>query len=184
MAIKLHHSHSLSLDLFARIVRLTNAKDEIILMERQVLADLNWLVHPPTPHMFLQAYLAVNNTTTAAAVEPFQYMELAEYLTEIALCHAHFQTYRSSSIALAALANCGLVCALSPHDITTDNNASVEIHECRCRMLGLLMDTSVVVDLYRIYRTQSPVSVLVAPQESEKGPCDDDDDACGELRKE
>ena len=73
--------------------------------EYDVLSKLQWMVHPPTPQLFLQHLLAEFGSCKQQATSNEEVRDFALYLIEVSVLDYSFTCYKSSEIALAALLN-------------------------------------------------------------------------------
>lgn len=73
--------------------------------EYDVLKKLEWMVHPPTPQLFLRQLLAEFGCLESQASCNEEVRDLAVYLIEISVLDYSFSAFKSSEIALAALLN-------------------------------------------------------------------------------
>jgi hypothetical protein len=72
--------------------------------EFEILTKLRWMIHPPTPQLFLH-HLLVEFGCREQATSNREVRDLALYLIEISVLDYSFTSYKSSEIALAALLN-------------------------------------------------------------------------------
>ena len=81
---------------FLRVMEFTYKQRDLLRMESDVLAVLNFEVTTPSTLAFLQRYAQV-------AAAPTQVCELAEFLIELALVESHMLQFRPSALAEGAL---------------------------------------------------------------------------------
>jgi len=66
-------------------------------------SKLGWQVHPPTPFTFAQHYVLLLKPTSCEPAVWKDMMEVAKFLTELAVIDYHFAPLKPSSVGLAAL---------------------------------------------------------------------------------
>lgn len=101
IAVKLDQPRMLSLETMAHLSRGTFTKDQMQAMEYDVLRELEWHVHPPTPYTFLSYFMELTPGQPGAS----KIYEMARYLVELSVLDYDFVGKRSSTVAIAALLN-------------------------------------------------------------------------------
>ena len=66
-------------------------------------SKLGWQVHPPTPLTFARHYVLLLKPTACEPAVWHDMMEVAKFLTELAVIDYHFAPLKPSSVGLAAL---------------------------------------------------------------------------------
>ena len=110
----------MKLSAFVHLGRGMFPSQEIEASERQVLADLNWRVNPPTTLRFLQNYLKLlptwsrNGDLRSHDRVKNVIFEVARYMTELSVCDSKF----AFSLQASAVAYASILCAL---DVLQEN---------------------------------------------------------------
>ena len=68
-----------------------------------IYSKLGWQVHPPTPLTFARHYVLLLKPTACEPAVWHDMMEVAKFLTELAVIDYHFTPLKPSSVGLAAL---------------------------------------------------------------------------------
>ena len=74
--------------------------EQLKAMEFDVLQRLQWLLHPPTPQVFISYFFDLYHTE-----EKVELKEVALYIVELSVHDYYFVSSKSSAVALAALLN-------------------------------------------------------------------------------
>ena len=72
-------------------------------MHSYIPSELNWHVRPPTPFQFVSQYILSLKPTACEPAVRHDIMDVARFLTELAVIDSHFAPLKPSSIGLAAL---------------------------------------------------------------------------------
>jgi Cyclin, N-terminal domain/Cyclin, C-terminal domain len=104
IAMKLHDSKKVKLDLLATLSRGQFGPGDIHAMEWSVLSALDWKVHPPTQYAFIAHFLAFLPSETNFSVRK-ELNEQSRYLCELSVCDSYFVGSNSSTVAFAAILN-------------------------------------------------------------------------------
>jgi len=138
---------------FVTLSRGTMTRQDLEEMELNILATLNWHLHPTMPEDFLHLY-------TQTSFVPPEIVDYAVFILDNVVLDFYFVHHPSSVIAMAALQqalerfNAALKVDLLHGVISMD---PVALMECRQRMQDLMETNTMERD-----RIQSPVSVVVA----------------------
>ena len=73
------------------------------LVHSNIPSELNWHVRPPTPFQFVSQYVLLLKPTACEPAVRYDMMDVARFLTELAVIEYHFASLKPSSIGLAAL---------------------------------------------------------------------------------
>ncbi|CAB9511839.1 diatom-specific cyclin [Seminavis robusta] len=101
IAVKLDQPRMLSLETMAHLSRGTFSKAQMQAMEMEILTNLNWHVHPPTPYTFLSYFIQLSKPNPAAS----KIYEMARYFVELSVLDYYFVGKQASTVAIAALMN-------------------------------------------------------------------------------
>jgi Cyclin, N-terminal domain/Cyclin, C-terminal domain len=101
IAVKLDQPRMLSLETMAHLSRGTFSKAQMQAMEMEILSNLEWHVHPPTPYTFLSYLIQLSKPQPSAN----KIYEMARYFVELSVLDYFFVGKRSSTVAIAALLN-------------------------------------------------------------------------------
>lgn len=104
-AIKIHEPQAMEPKAVSSLSRGIFSAQEVIDMERKILAALKWRVHPPTALAFLRHYLLVVPENIISSSERSVIIELCKFQTELAVKDCLFLGSKPSTIALVALRN-------------------------------------------------------------------------------
>ena len=102
-SIKVHEQMKIKSDYLATLTRGRFDTSDIEQMEAQILRDVNWLLHPPTPVSFLSSLvylLPEHEVTTSARRSLFEH---ARYLSELTIFDPYFIGHQASIVALATI---------------------------------------------------------------------------------
>lgn len=104
LAIKVHEPKIIETGLLSELSRGCYTPQDFQRMELNVLFDLKWHLHDPTPQSYLMYFLALipsqkNNTR----IDRKSVLELARYQIELSVVEYDLMTQSASNIALAAL---------------------------------------------------------------------------------
>lgn len=136
IAVKLDQPKMLSLETMAHLSRGTFTKEQMRAMEMDILTNLQWHVHPPTPYIFLSHFMQISSKSKAGATKVY---EMARYFVELSVLDYYFVGKRSSTVAIAALLNAledqrccfdGLDCFVLP-------GHEEHVQDCRARLRSL-----------------------------------------------
>mgnify|MGYP005849321739 CR=1 FL=1 len=106
IAVKLDQPRMLSLDTMAHLSRGTFTKEQMRVMETDILNVLQWHVHPPTPYTFLSHFMQLMNSNKQAPLPgSSKIYEMARYFVELSVLDYYFVGKRNSTVAVAALIN-------------------------------------------------------------------------------
>jgi len=106
MAIKLHEPIEIETSLLADLSRGCYNKEEIAIMEKDILHVLNWKIHPPTTLIFCVHFLAFLPNYVGLQSEVAQaIMGYARYQAELATSDYRLVDHKFSHVALAAISN-------------------------------------------------------------------------------
>jgi len=114
IAVKVHEPHHMTHQRFS-LYSVSNLSqghftaEELFWMEKQMLSDLKWKLHPPTCLSFLREFVNCfdERITNRCSTEIVNFViDLSCFLSELAVCDADtFCIHKSSVIALASLFN-------------------------------------------------------------------------------
>eukprot|EP00980_Cylindrotheca_fusiformis_P030974 scaffold25694_cov127-Cylindrotheca_fusiformis.AAC.5 len=102
LSIKLNDSTSVKLDSMVKLGRGLFNEEDVIAMERDMLAALHWHVHPPTPVCFMRQILRLLPPETTP-IARYMIVEVTRFISEVSACIYKFINYSSSSMAVAAI---------------------------------------------------------------------------------
>ncbi|CAB9516344.1 diatom-specific cyclin [Seminavis robusta] len=109
LAFKLEKPNLISLDALLTLSRDLFTRAQLVAMERSVLKELRWRLHPPTAFSFLEYYALQLRTpassTTANADYCEEILDTARFLVELSVMDYHFVSQRPSHVAIGALLN-------------------------------------------------------------------------------
>jgi Cyclin, N-terminal domain/Cyclin, C-terminal domain len=101
IAVKLDQPRMLSLETMAHLSRGTFSRSQMQAMEMEILTNLEWHVHPPTPYTFLSYFIQLSKPQPSAT----KIYEMARYFIELSVLDYFFVGKKSSTVAFAALLN-------------------------------------------------------------------------------
>jgi len=104
LAVKLHESTKLDVNLLSELSKGCYSADEIIDMEMKMLFALGWLLSPPTPATFLDMFIQLLSPIVNQTL-PNTLSKLARIQMESASKDYYFSTAKASDVALASLLN-------------------------------------------------------------------------------
>lgn len=146
--------------------------EDLKTQENDVLNSLKWMVHPPTPQLFLH-YLFMEFGSQEHSVSNGEVRDLATYLIEMSVLDYAFISWKPSEIALAAILN-AMDTMMKPSLSSSPIDSSFlgqlrtlrtqEIIACQQRLASLYGkavedDTNVTESMDGAARMTSPVSV-------------------------
>jgi len=135
ISVKLDQPRMLSLETMAHLSRGTFTKEQMQAMEYDVLRQLEWHVHPPTPYTFLSYFMQLSQNQPGA----IKVYEMARYFVELSVLDYYFVGKRSSTVAIAALLNAMEDHAEHCHDMRrfVAQGQEVLVAECQTRLRSL-----------------------------------------------
>jgi hypothetical protein len=104
IAIKVHEVRKIKLTTLANLSRGQFGPKHIEEMEWQVLASLNWHIHPPTSMSFLSHLLLLLPEKVSDASKEEIYA-MSRYITELSVCDSSFVNMNPSAVAYSAILN-------------------------------------------------------------------------------
>lgn len=120
-----------------------------------ICSDLGWYVHPPTPLTFAKHFVLLLDSNACSSSQVWHdMMEVAKFLTELAVNDYHFAPLKPSSVGLAALMTS--MEEVSDEDLPTDakeafaanvcqlahlDPTSPEVMDCRIRLREVYFQT-------------------------------------------
>jgi len=179
MACKLYDSRKLCMASFIELSRGYFSEEHMTAMEESILNKLSWHLHPPTPLTFVHQFAALLRPSAGTICVWDEMMEVAKFLTELAVYDYHFAPLKSSSVGLAALLatmdgadsfqlsdadkqgfadNVVHVAQISPTD--------VEVMDCHTRLRALCYEHG----LYQHFQEAVAVDAAAAYAEQEQAP--------------
>ncbi|KAI2511465.1 hypothetical protein MHU86_2901 [Fragilaria crotonensis] len=102
LAMKVFDTTFVKLSSLVRLGRGLFTEQDVLQMEMQILAKLEWKVHPPTPMCFLRHYTRLIPSTVSSSTS-FMITEVSRFVAEISVCLYKFIKYPPSMIAYASL---------------------------------------------------------------------------------
>jgi hypothetical protein len=103
---KIQQREALDPESVAKLSRGKHSKTDIEKMELEMLAGLNWRVHPPTPWAFAQELMnLVPHDSAMNDAARQRILELTKYQLEVAVCEYDLSLKRSSELAFGAILN-------------------------------------------------------------------------------
>lgn len=163
VAVKLDQPRMLSLETMAHLSRGTFSNSQMKAMEMDILSNLHWHVHPPTPYTFLSYFMQLTKPQPAAT----KIYEMARYFIELSVLDYYFVGKRSSTVAIAALLN-----AAEEQSCYDDLSVFVApgqeelVRDCQARLRSLynvpdqsVFDADPPASMATMGRTQSPTCV-------------------------
>lgn len=179
LAIKLNEQGTLKMSSLIELSRGYFMVEHIAAMEEAILRALSWYVHPPTSLAFVRHLLMLIPSGSCSREVKHELLELARFLTELAVCDYFFVTRKPSSIALAAVLNAmeGMNPSRLPEDVRQRFVESVrifvrmdcndeEVEECQARLREMYYQGG-------YYQNHQET-----PKEHEGAGFDDDDRGC------
>lgn len=106
ISVKIHDGKKVKIATLANLSRGQFGIAHIEQMEWQILAALEWKLHPPTHYSFvyhLLQFLHLEPSTNPSLRRDVH--ELSRYLTELAVCDSYFIGVNNSTVAFAAILN-------------------------------------------------------------------------------
>jgi hypothetical protein len=101
LAIKLYDSTMVKLDSMVKLGRGQFQIQDVVEMERKLLAALQWRVHPPTSLCFLRQYMQLVPAGLVPHMTRYMLSEVTRFITEISVCLYKFVKYPPSAVAYA-----------------------------------------------------------------------------------
>mmetsp|Transcript_15649 Transcript_15649/g.23036 ORF Transcript_15649/g.23036 Transcript_15649/m.23036 type:complete len:336 (+) Transcript_15649:119-1126(+) len=107
LAIKLNKQGSLKVSSLIELSRGCFKAVHIAVMEKHILRDLSWHVHPPTPHCFVRHFLCLVPFSGSIDDNHLkrETLDLSLYSVELSVCDYFFVACNPSSVALASIMN-------------------------------------------------------------------------------
>ncbi|GKY99069.1 hypothetical protein MPSEU_000862600 [Mayamaea pseudoterrestris] len=102
ISIKMVDSTIVKLQSMVTLGRGVFSEQDVIIMERKMLAALNWRVHPPTPVCFLRQFLRLLPPNVSPMTR-FVIAEVTRFIAEISICLYKFVNFPPSVIAYAGM---------------------------------------------------------------------------------
>jgi hypothetical protein len=102
LAMKVYDTTFVKLSSLVRLGRGLFTEADVLKMEMQILINLEWRVHPPTPMCFLRHFTRLIPATVSSSTS-FMITEVSRFVAEISICLYKFVRYHPSMIAYASL---------------------------------------------------------------------------------
>ena len=143
-SIKTQESEAMSPTVVARLSRGLFSKEQVTVMEFQILTSLQWRVNPPTALTFVDLFLCLIPDDIVSQDIKEKSIGLAKYQTELSMGDSYCIGIGASAIALASLINSlerlnldrahleRIQCALS--DMSSVESRSRHFHKLRLRL--------------------------------------------------
>mmetsp|Transcript_8990 Transcript_8990/g.10415 ORF Transcript_8990/g.10415 Transcript_8990/m.10415 type:complete len:299 (-) Transcript_8990:153-1049(-) len=102
IAVKLHENKKIRPCSLSKLSRGQFSSNDIEEMEREILKDLSWLVHPPIAIDFLDSLLTFLPEEIHDSTK-YSILENARYLTELSVFDPYFIEHHASTVAFSAI---------------------------------------------------------------------------------
>jgi hypothetical protein len=137
-AIKIHEPHAMEPSAVSSLSRGVFSAEEVMDMERKILAGLQWRMNPPTALAFVNKYLSLMPAGMFTKSEVGGIIELSTFQTELAVNDPWFLGSNASTVALAAFANALNFSSLPSTYIQSFANQLIQLAEIHCNEIDLL----------------------------------------------
>lgn len=147
LAVKLYEPGTLPMQAMIELSRGYFTVEQMTAMEMEILRILSWHVHPPTPVCFARHFLQLIPPELDDTAK-YDVMELARFLTELAVIEYFFVPKSMSSLALGAVLHALDILNLNQHIpqlfeqlelVQQFNLNAVEVNECRLRLRDMYL---------------------------------------------
>jgi len=104
LAVKLYEHRELRMLTLTELSRGLFSLEDMVNMEKNMLKELDWMVHPPTSVCFIRQMFIFLPSSVSERVKKVIF-ELSRFLTELSVCENSFMEFQPSTIAFASILN-------------------------------------------------------------------------------
>lgn len=103
LACKIHTKDHITVETFVEISENKFTVRDIEVMERIILSELSWNLHPPTCRCFIQLIVGCLQSLTISSLEKNNILSRANRIADLAMCEQFFVNVKASTMALASI---------------------------------------------------------------------------------